>query len=390
VKTERNPLHQIGGGDLGTLETDFELFESLSASYRGQWISFGAGAIIQILGGAFLVSLGLFVTPEIRQHLGRPEYISLDLTPAPPPPMAELPPPKPLPRLTMAKPRPEQIVAPKLPELKAEVKPELKAPVLRPEPRKVPELMSSNTPPKPREVPRVGVLEAKVSGPEDGPKMKRPGLRTDVFNGSSAAATVKRPVSQVQTGGFGSPEGLRGKAQGGSPGNVAQLGSFDLPSGPGQGNGSGGAQGVRGTVASVGFGNGIATGGGGGGTGGTGRGGVREGDVGEVRAAASSSAPRARAAAAQSAVKPVEILFKPNPVYTEEARRAHVEGEVLLSVVFKASGEIQVVRVLSGLSYGLDEAAVRAAQQIRFKPAERSGQAVDLPATLHITFQLAG
>jgi TonB family protein len=58
-------------------------------------------------------------------------------------------------------------------------------------------------------------------------------------------------------------------------------------------------------------------------------------------------------------------------------------------VVFKASGEIQVVRVVSGLHYGLDEAAVRAAQQIRFKPAQRNGLTVDLPATLHILFELA-
>ena len=66
-----------------------------------------------------------------------------------------------------------------------------------------------------------------------------------------------------------------------------------------------------------------------------------------------------------------------------------MQGEVLLSVVFKASGEINVVRVISGLGHGLDESAVRAAQQIRFKPAERAGQPVDLPATLHIVFQLA-
>jgi len=283
----------------------------------------------------------------------------------------------------MAKPRPEQIVAPKL----AEVKPELKPPVLTPEPRKLPDLMPAK--PAPR-TPTVGVLEAKIAPPGDGPKMKRPGIRTDVFDGSSAPATVRRPASQVQTGGFGSPEGLAGNAQGGSKGNVAKLGSFDLPSGPGYGNGSGGAQGVRGTVASAGFGNGIATAGGGGGSGGSGRGGVREGAFGEVRAAAPSATPGVRAAAAPTAaVKPVEILYKPNPVYTQEARQAHVQGEVLLSVVFKASGDIEILRVVSGLGHGLDDAAVRAAQQIRFKPAQREGKSVDLPATLHIVFQLA-
>ena len=280
----------------------------------------------------------------------------------------------------MPKPQPEQIVVPKL----AEVKPELKPPVLTP--KKLPDLM----PPKPApKAPTVGVLQAAIAPPGEGPKMKRPGLRTDVFDGSSATPTVKRPISQVQTGGFGSPEGLPGNAQGGSKGNVAKLGSFDLPSGPGYGNGSGGSHGVKGTVASVGFGNGIATAGGGGGSGGSGRGGVREGAFGEVRAAAPSQAQPARAAQSSSAMKPVEIVFKPSPAYTEEARQAHVQGEVLLSVVFKASGEIHVVRVVSGLGHGLDESAVRAAQQIRFKPAERAGQPVDLPATLHIVFQLA-
>jgi len=48
-----------------------------------------------------------------------------------------------------------------------------------------------------------------------------------------------------------------------------------------------------------------------------------------------------------------------------------------------------VVRVVKGLGHGLDEAAVRAAQQIRFKPASRGGNAVDFPATVHIVFQLA-
>jgi TonB family protein len=392
VRIDRNPVDRTGQ-DITALSEDFELFESLSLPPGRQWASFCAGAAIQIAGGALVIFLGLFFTPEIKQRLTRPQYVSLDLAPAPPPPpMPVLRPPRPLPRLTEPppdpKPRPDELVLPKV-EVK-QTKPELKAPVLTSEPKKLPDVMPTKLP---KLTPKVGVLEARVASADNGPKMKRPGVRTDMFDGSSTPATVKRPIAQVQTGGFGSPEGLPGNAQGGSKGNVAKLGSFDLPSGPGYGNGSGGAQGVRGTVASAGFGNGIATAGGGGGTGGTGRGGngggVREGSFAEVRAAAPTTVRPARQASAAARVQPVEILFKPNPVYTEEARRAHVEGEVLLSVVFKASGEIQVVRVVSGLHYGLDEAAVHAAQQIRFKPAQRDGQAVDLPATLHILFQLA-
>jgi TonB family protein len=87
--------------------------------------------------------------------------------------------------------------------------------------------------------------------------------------------------------------------------------------------------------------------------------------------------------------KPVEIIFKPKPDYTEEARKLRVEGEVLVNVLFKASGEISVLDVVHGLGHGLDEAAVRSAQQIRFKPALRAGQAVDWTATVHIIFQMA-
>ena len=86
---------------------------------------------------------------------------------------------------------------------------------------------------------------------------------------------------------------------------------------------------------------------------------------------------------------PAEILSKPTPAYTEEARRLRVEGEVLLEVVLEASGRVHVVRVVRGLGHGLDESAVRAAEQISFKPALRDGQPSDSTAVLHIIFQLA-
>ena len=103
-------------------------------------------------------------------------------------------------------------------------------------------------------------------------------------------------------------------------------------------------------------------------------------------------------AAVKSAAKPADaapptdsivILSKPNPMYTDEARRLGIEGEVLLDVIFLASGQVKVEGVSKGLGHGLDEAAIRAAQQIRFKPALQEGHAVDFPATVHIVFQIA-
>jgi protein TonB len=88
--------------------------------------------------------------------------------------------------------------------------------------------------------------------------------------------------------------------------------------------------------------------------------------------------------------QPVEIISKPTPVYTEEARRLGIQGEVTLSVVFQASGTIRVMSVVKSLGHGLDQAAQQAAMQIRFKPARRSGQPEDFPATLRIQFRLGG
>ena len=85
----------------------------------------------------------------------------------------------------------------------------------------------------------------------------------------------------------------------------------------------------------------------------------------------------------------IEILEKPRPAYTEEARRLRVEGTVQLRVVFSASGQLHVVSVVKGLGHGLDEAAVRAAEAIRFRPARREGRPVDAPALIQIQFQIA-
>ncbi len=90
-----------------------------------------------------------------------------------------------------------------------------------------------------------------------------------------------------------------------------------------------------------------------------------------------------------SASTPVEILEKPRPTYTQEARRAAIEGEVLLEVLFDASGKARVSRILRGLGHGLDEQAAVAAERIRFRPATRGGAPVDSSVVVHVVFQLA-
>ncbi len=104
---------------------------------------------------------------------------------------------------------------------------------------------------------------------------------------------------------------------------------------------------------------------------------------------ARAAAPDRHSSAAPVPVKPVEILEKPRPAYTEEARHLNVQGEVVLEVSFDASGQLRVLRIIRGLGHGLDETAVAAARQIRFRPALRDGSPVDSTAVIHIVFQLA-
>lgn len=99
-------------------------------------------------------------------------------------------------------------------------------------------------------------------------------------------------------------------------------------------------------------------------------------------------APRAARADPRQVDRPVEVVFKPVPDYSEEGRARKIEGEVSLEVEFTADGSVRVVRVLRGLGHGLDEAATRAARQIRFKPAISGGVPVDVRATVNIVFRL--
>jgi TonB family protein len=162
------------------------------------------------------------------------------------------------------------------------------------------------------------------------------------------------------------------------------LGSPALPGGEGYGNGTGGKEGIRGTVASTGFGNGTANPPPGGGKKGT------VASTGFANAAdASTDAPKKKQQNNGPADTSPTILDKAKPEYTAEGRALKLEGDVVVDLVFLANGTVQINRVVSGLGHGLDEAAVKAAQQIKFKPAKREGEPVDFPARVRIEFRLA-
>lgn len=83
-----------------------------------------------------------------------------------------------------------------------------------------------------------------------------------------------------------------------------------------------------------------------------------------------------------------KLLLKPEPQYTEEARKNQVSGTVMLRVVFSSAGEVVQIRALSTLPFGLTERAIAAARQIRFVPAMRGGHPVSVHMQLEYNFNL--
>lgn len=259
----------------------------------------------------------------------------------------------------------------------------------RPEALRVPsELVRKRTPLPDEQAPKVTLASSKDLLPDVKPMIPRPPVKTNVFStGSSATPTLAAAPQKVQTGGFGDPNGVPSSQNHGRPVTIARAGSFDMPSGPGYGNGTGGSHGVRGVVASTGFGSGVATGNSSGPVSGS-RGTIRQSGF-ENAAVVANAQPKPKSADPVVKSLPAEITFKPRPVYTDEGRRLKIEGEVLLRVVFSATGQIRIVNVMRGLGHGLDESAVRAAEQIQFKPALRDGHPTDSEAVIHVAFQLA-
>ena len=333
---------------------------------KSRWDRMGVSASVQLAILLFLLAIPLFYPDKIKVALNL-QIVALTA------PVTEVPVAPPPPKI---KPR----VQPPAPEVVEPVKLNPKQPHIFLQPMALQPLIKKVDAKAPELNP---VLEAaKMETPVNQPKRPKDDVKVgNLSSGSAAPATVNLPVQKVQTGGFGEMNGLPGKGNPNKMTNVNRLGLPALPGGPGYGNGTGGDKGVRGTVASTGFGNGTAIPPPSGKQGTVKRSGFVDQVVGD--------APRKKAASAESGTTPVDILGKPRPEYTAEGRSLKLEGDVVIDLVFRADGTVQVNRVLSGLGHGLDEAAVRAAQQIKFKPAKRDGQPVDFPARVRIEFRLA-
>ena len=338
---------------------------------KPRWNRIGVSAIVQIVLIGFVLLVPLLYPEKIKTalhmeivQLAQPT-IEIPVAPPPPPPKKTRP--------TPAPPKPEVVEPPKLNPQQPHIFVTQK--VIQPKTEKVEAKAPELTP----------VLQAaSINTDTNQPKRPREEVKMNNLNpGSAAPATIVAPVNKVQTGGFGDPNGVPGNGDPKKSTNINRLGSPALPGGPGYGNGTGGDKGIRGTVASTGFGNGTANPPQGGGK----KGSVQSSGFGDQSVVA--EAPKKKADAVASGTGSVTILDKPRPEYTAEGRSLKLEGDVVLDLVFLANGTVHVNRVISGLGHGLDEAAIRAAQQIKFKPAKQDNQPVDFPARVRIEFHMA-
>jgi TonB family protein len=86
-----------------------------------------------------------------------------------------------------------------------------------------------------------------------------------------------------------------------------------------------------------------------------------------------------------SAPRPIET---PDPVYTDEARRAKIQGTCILWLVVDAQGHPRDIRVMRGLGYGLDAKALETVKQWRFEPAKKGGTPVNVQVSVEVVFHL--
>ncbi len=156
--------------------------------------------------------------------------------------------------------------------------------------------------------------------------------------------------------------------------------STETSSGPGSGNGIGDGKG-----------GGVGPGDGGGvgpGRGGNIGGGDRNDGGGGPGGGGGGGPDYNRTFSAKEVTRKAQITSRPEPLYTEEARKNQITGSVSLRMVLNANGSVSNISPLSRLPDGLTEKAIAAARQIRFSPAEKDGRKVSQYVTIQYNFNI--
>jgi TonB family protein len=329
-------------------------------------VSFATSIVINTLMMAAFIYIGATARKAIDQHRYEETLLILPAKESPPAPKVKIPP------------LPPVEDPPKVPEVKFEA-PKINLP--RPEPKPDPKPIQLDA-----KLPAPIIRAARpavILSPQPKSALGAAAMPAQDNHGKPSTA----PVHYGQTFGVTPNPNARG------PATVSAIGNpYGGMRGP--------AVAPHGVVGSTGFGNGTKFGSNAGVVGKVASVGVPaatkmapSNNVGKVASVGIPNAPTAVATASRPVAETVstnlEVVSKPRPEYTSEARQLRVQGDVVLKVTFTARGQVLVQSIVHGLGHGLDEEARRVAQQIRFRPATRNGQAIDMTTNITITFQLA-
>jgi len=327
--------------------------------------AFFTSTVFNIVVLLLALIIGNAVKNEIKERKDKLTSITLVTKEEPPkPPPPKIIPPKPLPEppKPIEPPRIHPPPVPLPPDIKPIVVPTPKVNLTPPAPKKV------DPPPAPKLVSLANAHAASVPNNDPHPSAVRLGRPDSPISPNMTGPAVSRVNLSA-----GMPNMPSGNTGNGPPSKSVNLG-----------NGSPQGTNLQGRSAAItpikGLNNGVP--------GGTGTG--NRGPVSVQIAPPQQQVATVRPAPVVSAMAHTPIVtVNPRPVYTAEARAAHIEGDVRVNVRFLANGSMQVLGIASGLGHGLDQAAIAAAQGIRFKPAtDSAGNPVDFTSTITVHFVL--
>jgi TonB family protein len=344
-------------------------FKTFGPMDTGQQTKSSVVTSLVLNGVAVLVVLLVTVTAKKVIQAEKPmQSISFVAPPVQPPP----PPPK-LPKPPVIKTPPPEPPKVKLPTVEVPNPPKIQPVIMKPAPTPVitpPAPKAVVAPPAPKPIPLHIAVAASVPNHDEHPSPVRLGNLTNPINNTTGPA-----VSPVNLGHSGAPGMPAGNTGYGPPSKIALAGSGS-PNGSNMAGHDNAAQPIKGIGSGV--------------PGGTGPMNARS--AGAIAIAKNNPPPTPITTQASSTTPPKappKVLFKPRPDYTEEARQMHLEGTVKVKIHVSAAGSVSVLGVQEGLGHGLDQAAVRAVQGMRFQPAVQNGQPTDWDGVVSIAFQLA-
>jgi periplasmic protein TonB len=346
--------------------TQFAHFGVLNDGKRSKGAALTA-IIINCTIAALVLILGMIVktNPIVAKRLTEltlppePPKVTPAPKPPPPPPVKMPPPPKlETPKIKV----PEPV---KLPDIKPIEVPTPKPVVMEaPAPKKV------TPPPAPVKVNLGQAMAASVPNHDANPTAVRLGSATNPMKPLTGPA-----VSPINMGSAGMP-GMNASNTGNGPHAVAVNMGSGSPNGK-MGGRDNAARPVDGSAFGV--------------PGGTGPKNSRSVGPVQVQLQTAQKVEPVRTQVQQSILASApKVTYKPTPVYTEEAKAMHLEGNVSLRIRVTANGGVQVLGVVHGLGHGLDQSAIQATEATRFRPAlDSAGHAVDWEGVVLVNFQMS-